>query len=417
MPTVNTGLGGPTGHGEFNFLASTPDAGNDDDGSIAVDVTSVFGAGGIDFFGTSYTDIYINTNGLITFTGPDTTYNGSSLASYPEPALAPFWTDHDLTGGNPTGSNNIYWDLDTVNNTVTITWFGVEPYQGGGTNTFQVVLSSLGGGTFGVEYIYENIGFTNGFGAQAQAGVTDGAGNDFILPGSGNASELADYDTDNLDPDSPDGTWDLFINNGTVVCFLEGTLIETQNGPRPVQWLRKGDMIATADNGFQPLKAALNSRFVACDRTLPIQIKAHCLDNDQDLFVSPQHRILIANSMCELFFGEPEVFVAAKHLIGLPGIHATKVPKKISYYHLLLDRHEIIYSNGQPTESFFVGDMALLTLAKTQKLMEREISQSNAKIEIARPTLKSYEARLLVSAMSKTGIPDQPRLNIRASGA
>ncbi|MBU2982601.1 Hint domain-containing protein [Lentibacter algarum] len=400
MPSVNTGLGGPTGHGENNFLSSSLTTGNYDDGSILVDITSVFGAGGIDFFGTSYTSLYINSNGLITFTGPNTTYNGTDLASLNQPAIAPFWTDVNITGGNASGTNNIYWDLDPANGTFTVTWYEVEPYSGSGTDTFQMVLSDLGGGTWGVEFIYEDIGFTNGYGAQAQVGVTDGGSNDYIVPGSGNATALSNYDTADLDSDSPDGTWDMFMNNGTVVCFVQGTLIETDTGYRPVEWLREGDMIRTADNGFQPLKAALNSRFVAGERTQPVCIKAGCLANTRDLSVSPNHRILINDSLCEILFGEREVFVLAKHLLGLPGIDTSELPyAQVSYYHLLLDQHEVIFANEQPTESFFTGEMAELTLGNTAPRMQSAIALLEPEQETARMTLKSYEAHILIEAM------------------
>lgn len=409
MPAVNTGLGGPTGHGENSFLATPLNSGNYDDGSIYVDITSVFGPGGIDFFGTSYTGLYINSNGLITFDGPNTAYNGTNLSSLNEPALAPFWTDHDLRGGNPAGTNNIYWDLDPTAGNVTITWYGVEPYSGSGANTFQMVLSSMGSGAFGVEYIYEDIGFTNGFGAQAQVGVTDGGTNDFIVPGSGNGAALSNFDVANLDPDSPNGTWDMFVNNGTVVCFLEGTLIETDKGPKPVQWLREGDMIATADHGYQPLVAVLNSRFVACERTLPVRIAAHCFDNTDDLYVSPHHRVMISGSECEVLFGEPEVFVAAKHLLGLPGVSQDKASRKVSYFHLLLPQHEVIYAHAQPTESFFTGDMACLTLTQSRIAMQDAIAGCEIESETARPTLKAYEAQVLIKALSRH---DDRRLRI-----
>jgi len=403
MPPVNTGLGGPTGHGENSFLATSLDAGNYDDGAIEVDITSVFGAGGIDFFGTTYTSLYINSNGLITFAGPNTTYNGTDLASLPEPALAPFWTDHNVTGGDPAGTNNIYWDLDPVNGNVTITWYEVEPYTVSGTNTFQMVLSNEGGGTFGVEYIYEDIGFTNGFGAQAQVGVTDGGSNDFIVPGSGDGTALATFDVDNLDPDSPNGTWDLFVNGGIVVCFLEGTLIETSQGAKPIQWLRDGDLLKTLDHGFQALVKVVESRFVACDKTLPVCISANTLDNDKDLFLSPHHRVLITNSYCDLLFGTPSVFVAAKHLLGLPGVRQETRARHVSYYHLVLRDHEVIFSNARPSESFFAGDMARLALGSTRQQMQSQISESALTQSTARRTLKAHEAMVLVDTLLASG--------------
>ncbi len=57
MAAINTGLGGPQGVGEGSFRASSLTAGNYDDGSIRVNITSVFGPAGIKYFGTNYTSL------------------------------------------------------------------------------------------------------------------------------------------------------------------------------------------------------------------------------------------------------------------------------------------------------------------------------------------------------------------------
>ena len=96
MATITTGLGGPQGVGEGSFRGSALTAGNYDDGSIRVNITSVFGPQGINYFGTNYTSIYINTNGLITFAGPQTSYIPAALANVTHPAIAAFWTDINI---------------------------------------------------------------------------------------------------------------------------------------------------------------------------------------------------------------------------------------------------------------------------------------------------------------------------------
>jgi hypothetical protein len=52
MPTMNSTLGGPEGYGENVYSTSAKVAGNNDDGSVEIDVTSIFGEDGINFFGT-----------------------------------------------------------------------------------------------------------------------------------------------------------------------------------------------------------------------------------------------------------------------------------------------------------------------------------------------------------------------------
>ena len=221
MAIMNSGLGGPAGYGENVFSTSTLTAGNLDDGSILVDVTSIFGPSGISFFGTSYTGIYINTNGLITFDSPETAYTPVGIDGYSSPAIAPFWSDVNINDGG-----EIYWDLDPTAGTVTITWLDVAPYQGTGTNSFQMVLTDTGGGNFSVEFIYEDIQWTNGFTGDATVGYTDGGTNDTVLPGSGDPAALINYPTTDFGNGDPNGTWESDVIGGTIVVS-DGTVSGT----------------------------------------------------------------------------------------------------------------------------------------------------------------------------------------------
>lgn len=326
MATIYTGLGGPMGYGEGSFRGSPLTSGNYDDGSIRVNIGSVFDEGGIDFFGTKYESIYINTNGLITFASAQTSYTPTSLAALNFPAIAAFWSDVNISSGSATGNNNIYWDLDPANDTVTITWLAVRPYSGTGSNTFQVQLTHTGDGNFEIEFLYQQIQWTNGFSGVAQTGFTDGGTIDYVLPGSGNTAALQQYPTTPLSPGDPNGIWTQHFWNGTPVCFTEGTLISTPSGPCAVENLRVGDLVDTLDDGPQPLRWVGGWRMLAAGDRLPICIDAGALGNRHALRVSGQHLLLVSGADCELLFGEPEVLVAAKDLVGLPGITADTKP-------------------------------------------------------------------------------------------
>ncbi len=205
---MNTGLGGPAGYGENVFSSTAKATGNNDDGAVAVDVTSVFGASGIDFYGTSYTTIYINSNGVISFGAAQTGY-WPALASTSTPLLAPFWADININSGG-----EIYWDIDPANGAITITWDGVAPYSGSGTNSFQVVLTSTGSGGFDAEFIYEDIQWTSGGSGTAQTGFTDGGSNDTTFEGSGNATILSNYENNDFDNGDPNGVYSISVING-----------------------------------------------------------------------------------------------------------------------------------------------------------------------------------------------------------
>ena len=216
MANMHSGLGGPAGFGENIFSTANKVAGGNDDGSVLVDITSAFGVEGMEFAGSNYTSLYVNSNGLISFGAPVTTPSGASLANLTTPAIAPFWADVNIQSGG-----EIYWDVNPDSGSVTVTWDGVAPYSGSGANSFQVVITSTGDGDFELEYIYEDIQWNTGDSNQALAGHVDGAGDTFELEGSGNASALLDYETNDFDGGDPSGTFTQVFSNGGV---LDGVL-------------------------------------------------------------------------------------------------------------------------------------------------------------------------------------------------
>jgi len=181
-------------------------------------------------------------------------------------------------------------------------------------------------------------------------------------------------------------TGGLTYDQTAVVCFAKGTRILTQIGAVPVEDLAPGDAILTLDDGYCTL-AWIGSRHIpplllALKPNLrPIRIAAGALGcglPEADLVVSPQHRVLIRSQVAERMFTDREVLVAAKHLVGIPGITVAEDVTEVTYFHLLFDRHQIVFSNGAPTESLFTGPEALKSVDEEQK---REILSLFPEIE------------------------------------
>ncbi|HZE16998.1 MAG TPA: nidogen-like domain-containing protein, partial [Mycobacterium sp.] len=195
-------LGGAAGFGE-NSLGP-----NDDGSTPAINITSVFGSEGLNFFGTHFTSLYVNNNGNITFNSPNGEYTPQHIdAGAGNPIIAPFWADVDTrggaatatTGGHSTGSNLVYYDLDAANHVFTVTWDDVG-YYNHHTNlldAFQLQLVGTGYGNFDIVFRYESINWTTGDasggsgglgGDIARAGYSAGdgiAGHYYELSGSG----------------------------------------------------------------------------------------------------------------------------------------------------------------------------------------------------------------------------------------
>jgi VCBS repeat-containing protein len=101
------------------------------------------------------------------------------------------------TGGNSTGSNLVYYDLDTTNHVMTITWDDVGHYSNNNTpDAFQLQLIGSGNGNFDIVFRYEAINWTSGDGSggtAARAGYSAGDGDPnhyFELPQSGDTGAM-----------------------------------------------------------------------------------------------------------------------------------------------------------------------------------------------------------------------------------
>lgn len=198
-----------------------------DDGSTGL-VPIGFNA---DFFGTTYSNLYVNNNGNVTFTTPLSTFTpfGLTQAGRP-PIIAPFFADVDTRG---LASEETKYGTGTVNghSAFGATWDGVGVgYFSGHTdllNKFQVVLierPDTGVGNFDIELRYEQIqwetgdasGGIGGFGGfPARAGYSNGTGNAgtfFELPGSGVSGAFLDS--------NPNGLSHTSLNSGTPGCYV-----------------------------------------------------------------------------------------------------------------------------------------------------------------------------------------------------
>lgn len=77
-------------------------------------------------------------------------------------------------------------------------------------------------------------------------------------------------------------------------CFVRGTLIKTEDGPRYVETLKTGDMVMTQDRGLQPLVWTGGRKIAGVGNMAPIRFDAGVLGNIRPLLVSPQHRMLVS---------------------------------------------------------------------------------------------------------------------------
>ena len=164
-------------------------------------------------------------------------------------------------------------------------------------------------------------------------------------------------------PRQADGT----VSPGGVICFTPGTRIITPEGTKRIEDLRPGDRIQTKDNGPQDVlwtgnRRMSGARLFAMPHLRPIRFRHGALGLDRpddDLLVSPQHRMLVKGHAAQSLFQAHEVLVAAEDLLNDSSICVDRSLREVTYVHVLLERHQIVWANGLETESFHPSNTAL----------------------------------------------------------
>lgn len=139
----------------------------------------------------------------------------------------------------------------------------------------------------------------------------------------------------------------------TVACFRAGTRIRTRHGEVAVERLRVGDEVVTGFSGTTAV-TWIGHRTIDCahhprpERVWPVRIAAGTFANGlprRDLFLSPDHAVFI-----------DDVLIPVRHLVN--GGAIAQVPAdSVTYYHVELATHDLLFAEGLPAESYLdTGD-------------------------------------------------------------
>ncbi|MHB8950327.1 MAG: nidogen-like domain-containing protein [Rhodoferax sp.] len=156
-------------------------------------------------FGASYSDLYVNNNGNVTFTTQLGTYTPFNMLSTLLPIIAPFFADVDTRG---VGSGLVQYGQDTLGgksvfgvNWIDVGYFGSHVDK---LNSFQLIMtdrSDIAAGDFDFEFNYDKIqwetgdtsGGSGGLGGNcARAGWSNGVATAFEIAGSATCGAFLD---------------------------------------------------------------------------------------------------------------------------------------------------------------------------------------------------------------------------------
>lgn len=200
-----------------------------------------------------------------------------------------------------------------------------------------------------------------------------------------------------------------------IPCFARGTLILTPEGERPVEDIHAGDLVLTEGSGPQPViwagHRALGPRDLDRQPELrPIHFATGSIGNNRPLRLSPQHAVAI-----RLPDGKG-VLARARHLseAALPGVRVARGMRAVTYHHLLLPRHAVLWADGARTESFYPGPEAMRMLGEAQRISVIAALRAALADKVALPTTPKPD--VLMQLYGPRALPLVTRSDLRASG-
>jgi hypothetical protein len=133
-------------------------------------------------------------------------------------------------------------------------------------------------------------------------------------------------------------------------CFVGGTLIQLEDCEIAIEDLQEGDMVLTVSGEYEPVKwvGHFSKTIDASDpdasiKSYPVRIAKDAFAQNQpkrDLYVSREHSLWV-----------DDVLVPAMDLVNDLTITIQERPE-VTYYHVELPTHNVIYAEGLPAESY-----------------------------------------------------------------
>ena len=182
-----------------------------------------------------------------------------------------------------------------------------------------------------------------------------------------------------------------------VLCFTPGTVLRTATGAVRIEDLHPGTMVQTRDNGMQPVlwTASHNlsgGRLYAVPHLRPVRFRGA----EGDLVVSPGHRMLVQGRAAQVLYNTDEVLVAAADLIDGDAVIHDREARRVTYVHLLLEGHQVVWANGMPAETLYPPEIPLAALDAHQRAALRvSLPDAVPQVPPVRRCLSSPEAAIL----------------------
>lgn len=193
------------------------------------------------------------------------------------------------------------------------------------------------------------------------------------------------------------------LDNGRQSGIGPGAIVLTVDGELPVEWLSPGDMVVTRDNGAQPVLAIVRQRgLTTCGTVLPdpvVLFPGDCITSVkpwEKLRLAPGHRLLLRTALVRQTFGFDEVLARPGDLTRRRAPRPDPSMGPLTYFHLIMQRHELIMAGGLWLES---------TCPAMVRRLGKDVPSAAAQglltgpQQAVRPSLSTHQANLLRQSM------------------
>ena len=189
------------------------------------------------------------------------------------------------------------------------------------------------------------------------------------------------------------------------VSFTRGTRLSLATGEqRAVEELKIGDKLLTRDAGPQPIRWIGHHTVRAMGEFAPVHIAKGTLHNENDLLVSPDHRLFVYQREDRLGAGRAEVLLKARHLLN--GESVTRQEGGfVDYFQILFDAHQIVFAEGIAAET-------LLIEARTRSALPADVAETLGGTLAGHASRSHSEFEVGQSLLNR---PDAAELLLRAS--
>lgn len=165
----------------------------------------------------------------------------------------------------------------------------------------------------------------------------------------------------------------------TLACFAAGTLLTGEHGEIPVEHLKPGDRVRARFAGLATVKW-IGQRRIDCVRhpdplaILPVRIAAGAFGPGlprRDLLLSPEHAVAVDGAL-----------IPIRLLLNGGSIAQETVPRPVHYFHVELDRHDLLCAEGLDAESYLdTGNRGVFANAGLPQVLHPDFDNGQARRE------------------------------------